>query len=348
MSAYFNSTITRDEECKDLVDVNPDVTGLGVVITLLVHSILVVGITLCISFLHFFDCKEPLCHENHKKLHHEYRKNLRHSLVKGLYKVCGVLYGTFFAQLIASLVIFDSLSFDQRFLIAATQVIATVQITTSGFFFKTYELLHNAHTTLCLIQSGLSFAYGIMAMRPDKNPLEKQCLVSYWPSELSSSALRPDILAMLGACWWAIVWAYMCVQGWQRWKEQFKTFINTLTNRTTRPSKAAAHSDGTSDGISENRVAPIVLAYCTACCWIVMVYFTITTYLTAGHLKKSSADQELRSFGQILALCTIGGSLWQLIVCIIRTPRAPSAEPQASSAPEKGANTTASEVNENT
>lgn len=30
MSAYFNSTIARDNSCKNLVDVNPDVLGLGV------------------------------------------------------------------------------------------------------------------------------------------------------------------------------------------------------------------------------------------------------------------------------------------------------------------------------
>jgi len=222
---------------------------------------------------------------------------------KGLYKVCGVLYGTFFAQLIASLVIFDSLSFDQRFLIAATQVIATVQITTSGFFFKTYTLLRRAHTTLCLIQSALSFAFGIMAMRPDKDPLEKECLVSYWPSGLSSLALRPDILAMLGACWWAIMLVYMCAKSWPA--KAPKTA--TLGVRAPKVPKG-----------KWNQVAPITLASSIACCWVVMVYFTVTTYVTAGHLKRSSADQELRSFGQILALCTIGGSLWQQIVCIIR------------------------------
>ncbi|KAF8244393.1 hypothetical protein K440DRAFT_609689 [Wilcoxina mikolae CBS 423.85] len=288
---------------------------------------------------------------------------LRNALAKGLYKVCGVLYGTFFAQLIASLVIFDSLSFDQRFLIAATQVIATVQITTSGFFFETYTLLRSAHTTLCLIQSGLSFAYGFMAMRPDKQPLEKQCLVSYWPSRLSSSALRPDILAMLGACWWAIVLVYMCVKGWPHWKTQFKAFINPSKDGTSEASKTAAQGVRASEATLKGRVAPIVLACSTACCWVVMVYFTITTYLTAGHLKKSSADQELRSFGQILALCTIGGSVWQLSVCIIRrhkeSPSAPSAEyekitaereilmqPETSTDLEKGMHTSASEVNE--
>ena len=220
-------------------------------------------------------------------------------MFQALYRICGVLYATFFAQLVGSLIIFDDLTFDQRFLIAATQVIATVQIISSGIIFA--ETLNSAHIVLCIVESALSFAYGAMAMRHDNRPLEKQCLASYWPSALSTSTLRPDILAMIGACFWVIGLACTC-----------------LKVGLYGPSGFHKHSKKEYPKTYKDLGAPKVLVIGTAICWIVMVYFTITTYTSAAHLKRDASDQELWTFGQILALCTIGTSVWQLVWCIIR------------------------------
>jgi len=125
-----------------------------------------------------------------------------------LYGISGIQFGTSFAQLVASLILFDGLSFDQKFLIAAAQQVATVQLITSGFLCAT--LLKVSHLILCVAQSGLSLAYGIMTFMHDHKPLEKQCLTSHWPTAGGAKPpLHPDILAMVFAILWILGLAYL-------------------------------------------------------------------------------------------------------------------------------------------
>jgi len=38
----------------------------------------------------------------------------------------------------------------------------------------------------------------------------------------------------------------------------------------------------------------------------------VRVYAAAGHLKRNRSDQELKNFGQILALSTVGVAMWDL------------------------------------
>lgn len=48
----------------------------------------------------------------------------------------------------------------------------------------------------------------------------------------------------------------------------------------------------------------------TIIAWAVFLTDTINIYVAASHLKRHAADQKIRSFGQILALNTVGTSVW--------------------------------------
>jgi len=46
--------------------------------------------------------------------------------------------------------------------------------------------------------------------------------------------------------------------------------------------------------------------------WVILAVFTTNIYAAAANLKENSSDSELKNFGQILALSTIGVLLWEL------------------------------------
>jgi hypothetical protein len=211
-----------------------------------------------------------------------------------LYGISGIQFGTSFAQLVASLIIFDGLSFDQKFLIAAGQQVATVQLITSGFLCAT--LLNVSHFILCVAQSALSLAYGIMTFMHDHKPLEKQCLTLHWPTAGGAKpSLHPDILAMVFAILWILVLGYVCYLIYH-----FHNLRKLLE----------IHSQ-----IIKNPQLPFPewLLLSSVCHWCIMAYFTVMIYTSAAHLKQNRSDHELKTFGQILALCTVGTSVWQLV-----------------------------------
>ncbi|KAF8253281.1 hypothetical protein K440DRAFT_679189 [Wilcoxina mikolae CBS 423.85] len=229
-----------------------------------------------------------------------------------LYTVAGIHFATCFANLLAGLVIFETLSFDQRFLIAASQQLATLQLIASGLLFA--KSLTLPYIILCAAQAGLSVAFTIMDIKHDHKPFEKQCLTSHWPTLFPGKpTLRPDIQIMFSAILWLLALVYFIVQYWrgsiklsktssQSWDIHQKPLEDLALSRWLAPKNNNLKSC----------LLMLLLVAVTFGVWIVMVYFTVMIYAAATHLKIDKSDQELRSFGQILALCTVGASVWQL------------------------------------
>ncbi|KAF8535691.1 hypothetical protein BDD12DRAFT_912619 [Trichophaea hybrida] len=277
------------DQCKNLIDVNPDVSGLGVIVAMLVQSLLAVIIAIVLSFRkhqHFRDTDEPL--------------------EKALLKVIDISLLTSIAQMVATLVVIDTLTTDQLYLISNAQLMITIQIV--GCTTIVIKYLTSIHIFLYTTLSAMLFAAGVKVKMSESQMLQGQCLQAYWPvSNANRAAFRPDLHFCITAAYWPAAASWHWLLGLYDKRINTQEQCHDPENHRTRNPKFVL------------RWFHRVVAYIRSCYisftvagWVTFVIVTIMIYTASSHMKRNASDRELRSFGQILALSTIGTSVWEI------------------------------------
>ncbi|KAF8542572.1 hypothetical protein BDD12DRAFT_824416 [Trichophaea hybrida] len=269
-SSNFNK-----EQCAGLIEANPDITGLGVIIALLVQSFMAVALA-AVLFYGRRQSEGP---------------NVKHiPLEKALLKITNVETVICIAQMIATLVLVKDLTVDQMLVIADVQFVALVQVAGCAYIFYKYLRPINfiLYGTLAIMLLIAGSRAKIDSEHPERE-LQRRCLTAYLTAfSRIFMWFRPDISYFLTGFLWPVVIG-VC------WQLKYPEYSISVFEKLSRL---------TPKMLSSGFLILTIIA------WVVFLIDTINIYVAASHVKSHAADQEMKSFGQILALATVGTSIW--------------------------------------
>ncbi|KAI5776271.1 hypothetical protein EDC01DRAFT_485706 [Geopyxis carbonaria] len=295
---------SMDTLCKGLVSVNPDITGVGVVIAFLAQSIYVgVFVTLPLSVLDT-GLWTGLRHVDaaRRLLRKTLRQGLEQQLLLGL------------AQLITATITFRKLSYDQLYEIASLQLMIVLQ-TGAGVFYVSSDLSRMGGTLFSAVVAAyvaLLLHLGIQTSRVPPGRLDKICLSQFW----GRGAGR---YASLGTQRWRLPADYPVYLFWFAAAYFVLTGTGALSLRFCwrRVHAAAVRRRGGSELGAKVRwwvrrvrgIAYFAFALSSVVGSFVGVGYTIETYRASRAMKADRSDMEL-TFGQISALFMVAATLW--------------------------------------